>query len=92
MQMVIPSPLIPPVAQRLILSKTKCQVYIRPSSMAEFVGAILEDAPNIQQITAPDLESLLQETAAEPYIYPKTWEEGKNDPWLVAHTSGTIGT
>ncbi|RLL96294.1 hypothetical protein CFD26_100885 [Aspergillus turcosus] len=88
---VLPSPLIPPVAQRLILSKTHCQVYIRPSSMAQVVGAVLEDAPNIQQITAPELDSLLQETAAEPYVYPKSWEEGKNDPWLVVHTSGTTG-
>ncbi|RHZ57475.1 putative AMP-binding enzyme [Aspergillus thermomutatus] len=89
--MVLPSPLIPPVAQRLILSKTQCQVYIRPSSMAPVVGAILEHAPNIQQITAPELEILLQETAAEPYVYPKSWEEGKNDPWMVFHTSGTTG-
>ncbi|GIK02017.1 putative NRPS-like protein biosynthetic cluster [Aspergillus viridinutans] len=89
--MVLPSPLIPPVAQRLILSKTQCQVYIRPSSMAQVVGAILEDAPNVQQITAPELESLLQESPAEPYVYPKAWEEGKNDPWLVVHTSGTTG-
>lgn len=91
MQMVLPSPLIPPAAQRLILKKTQCKVYIRPSSMAQVVSAILEDTPHIQQITAPDPDSLLQETRAEPYVYPKTWEEGKKDPWLVAHTSGTTG-
>jgi acyl-CoA synthetase (AMP-forming)/AMP-acid ligase II len=89
--MVLPSPLIPPIAQRLILNKTQCQVYIRPSSMAEVVGTVLKDAPNVQQITAPELDSLLQDSQAEPYVYPKSWEEGKNDPWLVAHTSGTTG-
>ncbi|EAW23609.1 putative AMP-binding enzyme [Aspergillus fischeri NRRL 181] len=90
--MVLPSPLIPPAAQRLILKKTQCNVYIRPSSMAQVVGAILEDAPHIQQITAPEPDSLLQETPAEPYVYPKSWGEGKKDPWLVAHTSGTTGS
>ncbi|PKX89842.1 putative AMP-binding enzyme [Aspergillus novofumigatus IBT 16806] len=89
--MVLPSPLIPPAAQRLILKKTQCKVYIRPPSMAQVVGTILEDAPHIQQITAPEPDSLLQESPAKPYVYPKSWEEGKNDPWLVAHTSGTTG-
>ncbi|EDP49902.1 hypothetical protein KXW98_001891 [Aspergillus fumigatus] len=89
--MVLPSPLIPPAAQRLILKKTQCKVYIRPASLAQAVGIILEDAPHIQQIAAPELDSLLQETPAEPFVYPRSWGEGKKDPWLVAHTSGTTG-
>lgn len=59
--------------------------------MAQAVGIILEDAPHIQQIAAPELDSLLQETPAEPFVYPRSWGEGKKDPWLVAHTSGTTG-
>lgn len=55
------------------------------------VDAILRDVPDVQQIDAPDFGDLLRETPANPYVYPKSWDEGKDDPWLVFHTSGTTG-
>lgn len=59
--------------------------------MADRVGAILRDASHIQAITAPELAEIMQETEATPYNYPKSWEDGADDPWFVFHTSGTTG-
>ncbi|RAH51134.1 acetyl-CoA synthetase-like protein [Aspergillus brunneoviolaceus CBS 621.78] len=89
--LILPSPLVTAEAQRRILESQKCTVYLRPSAMKAEVDAILHDAPHIQTINIPDLEQFLHETESEPVTYSKTWDEGKNDPWLVFHTSGTTG-
>lgn len=59
--------------------------------MADQVRAILKDTSHLRAITVPDLGEFVNETEATPFCYPKTWEEGKEDPWLVFHTSGTTG-
>ncbi|PYH79588.1 hypothetical protein BO82DRAFT_376359 [Aspergillus uvarum CBS 121591] len=69
----------------------KCTVYLRPSTMKAQVDAIVHDAPHIQTIDIPDLEEFLRDTEAEPVTSSKTWDEGKNDPWLVFHNLGTTG-
>ncbi|KAJ5156626.1 AMP-binding enzyme [Penicillium capsulatum] len=86
--MILPSPLITPEAQMRVLDAKKCTVYLRPASMAEEVGDILKDAPEVTVITVPEPDEFMRGTEAIPFSYPKTWEEGKDDPWLVFHTSG----
>ncbi|KAL4939887.1 hypothetical protein BDV06DRAFT_230791 [Aspergillus oleicola] len=89
--MVLPSPLITTEAQLLILAKKNCTVYLRPQSMTAAVAAILQNAPHVQSITVPEPAEFLLDATAEPTTYAKMWEEGKDDPWLVFHTSGTTG-
>ncbi|RDH31614.1 AMP-binding enzyme [Aspergillus welwitschiae] len=89
--MVLPSPLVTPEAQLHILEKKGCTVYLRPSSMEAPVAEILKAAPHVQTVTVPDIEAFMQEAEAEPVNYSKTYEEGRADPWLVFHTSGTTG-
>lgn len=74
-----------------VLNAKKCTLYLRPSSMADHVETMLHDAPHVQFITVPDLEDFMQEKEAVPFIYPKSWADGRYDPWLVFHTSGTTG-
>ncbi|PYH40575.1 putative AMP-binding enzyme [Aspergillus saccharolyticus JOP 1030-1] len=89
---VLPSPLITPEAQLRIFRQKKCTVYLRPASMAEHVAGILQEAPEkLQTLTVPELGEFMQDAEAAPYTYPKSWEEGKDDPWIVFHTSGTTG-
>ncbi|XRM40652.1 hypothetical protein ABZX51_003961 [Aspergillus tubingensis] len=89
--MVLPSPLVTAEAQLHILEKKGCTVYLRPSSMEAPVAEILKAAPHVQTVTVPDIEAFMQEAEAEPINYSKTYEEGRADPWLVFHTSGTTG-
>ena len=39
----------------------------------------------------PELDQFLKDDEATQFFYKKSWEEGKDDPWLVFHTSGTTG-
>ncbi|KAE8360421.1 hypothetical protein BDV27DRAFT_161686 [Aspergillus caelatus] len=80
--MVLPSPLVTAEAQLRILEKKKCTVYLRPSSMASQVDAILCEAPHVQAVEVPELDEFMQEDEAVPYIYSKTWDEGKDDHGL----------
>lgn len=59
--------------------------------MAGPVSSILREAPHVEQITVPGSEEFLRDDEAAPVVYSKTWDEGKDDPWLVFHTSGTTG-
>ncbi|OJD10632.1 hypothetical protein AJ78_08409 [Emergomyces pasteurianus Ep9510] len=89
--MVLPSTLLTPEAQLRILENTNCKLYLRPAGSTESISNILQEAPHIQQITVPDCEEFFKDDEATPVVYSKTWDEGKDDPWLVYHTSGTTG-
>ncbi|KLJ11455.1 hypothetical protein EMPG_13357 [Blastomyces silverae] len=89
--MVLPSPLLTPEAQLRVLEKTNCKLYLRPSEMADSVSNILRDAPHVEQITVPGIEEFFRDDEADRVVYSKTWDEGKTDPWVVFHTSGTTG-
>lgn len=79
-------------AQLRILEKTNCKFYLRPAEMAGPVDAILQGASHVEQITVPGSEEFLKDDEAPPVVYSKSWDEGKDDPWLVFHTSGTTGS
>ncbi|KAL4894247.1 AMP-binding enzyme [Aspergillus ambiguus] len=89
--MIVPSPLITAETQLRILVKKQCMIYLRPMAMKDKVKELLQKAPNMKVITVPELDEFMQEKCTVPYIYPKTWDEGKEDPWMVFHTSGTTG-
>ncbi|KAJ5679304.1 AMP-binding enzyme [Penicillium macrosclerotiorum] len=89
--MVMPSPLIPPPAQMRIFNAKGCSIYLRPASLTDQVAKILQDAPQFQVLTVPEIEEFMNDEEAPSFVYPKTWEEGHQDPWMVFHSSGTTG-
>ncbi|KAK5634975.1 hypothetical protein RRF57_010687 [Xylaria bambusicola] len=46
---------------------------------------------SIEQITVPDQDYFLDEKPAKVIPYTKTFEEVKNDPFCILHTSGSTG-
>ncbi|PQE27382.1 AMP-binding enzyme protein [Rutstroemia sp. NJR-2017a WRK4] len=90
-QMVLPSPMMPSDAHLHILKEKECDLYMRPESMASIVDHVVQRREGLQIVAAPALEDLLQDKPAEPFNYKKSWEEARDDPWLVFHTSGTTG-
>jgi acyl-coenzyme A synthetase/AMP-(fatty) acid ligase len=42
-------------------------------------------------LTMPDFETFLVDEKAEKYPYILTWEESKDDPVFIVHTSGSTG-
>lgn len=74
-----------------ILSKTSCTTYIRSGELSAKVDEIAAKGTGIRTMAAPQLDDLLREDFAQKFPYNKSWEDGKDDPWLVFHTSGTTG-
>ena len=89
--MIVPSSFATPEAQLHILSIKNCKLYLRPKSMANAVNKVIEGNPAILTVTAPEIDELLCPENAEAVAYEKSWEDSKDDPWLVFHTSGTTG-
>lgn len=72
-----------------LLEQTDCKIFF--SGLGVHVDDILAARP-MKHVVIPDLEELLDQTKAPHYPYEKTFEEAKNDPYVVLHTSGTTGT
>ena len=89
--MILPAPTITPEALLRILSLQNCKLYLRPESTASAVDKILQNQPSVRTITAPGLDDLFKNIPAQSVKYQKSWEDGKDDPWLIFHTSGTTG-
>ncbi|PQE08772.1 AMP-binding enzyme protein [Rutstroemia sp. NJR-2017a BVV2] len=71
--------------------RTECNIYMRPESMASVVDHVARRREGLQIVAAPALEDLLQDKPAQQFRYQKSWEEARDNPWLVFHTSGTTG-
>lgn len=72
-----------------LLEQTDCKYFF--SGLGVHVDDILA-ARQMRHVVIPDLEDLLDPTKAPHYPFEKTFEEAKNDPYVVLHTSGTTGT
>ena len=77
--------------QIALLEKLKCNILITPENMSEATKGVLESR-KIDKYTLPKLDFFLDDKAVEKYIYSKSWEEARKDPYVVMHSSGTTGT
>lgn len=74
-----------------MLSKTSCSLVVRTDSMEAVVDDLVKRGLHLQAIEAPELDSLLTTTTVDAINYQKSWDQAKDDPWIVFHTSGTTG-
>ena len=74
-----------------VLRKAECEVYLSTKHVANDIKAALEHAPEIQYMDAPRLDDLFRDTEPIAIEYTKPWDDAKDDPWLVFHSSGTTG-
>ena len=71
------------------MGSTKCTTLLSASSVE--VKDILDARPMLL-LVVPELEDLLDaDTDVEHYPFSKTFDEASNDPYLILHTSGSIG-
>lgn len=74
-----------------ILNETECEVYLGTEDVADAIKAVLPYAPRVQYIAAPNLDNLFQDTEPIEMEFDRSWDEARDDPWLVFHSSGTTG-
>ena len=70
------------------MAKTDATLLLSASGVK--VDDILAVRP-MKQALIPELNDLLSSTRSKPYPYTKTYEEAKNDPFIILHSSGTTG-
>ena len=71
-----------------VLDKTDCQIFLKPSTVS--IDHILHERP-IPVFNIAELEDFLQEKEVPIYPFNKTFEEARNDPALILHSSGSTG-
>ncbi|KAL1615560.1 putative NRPS-like protein biosynthetic cluster [Diplodia seriata] len=90
-KLLLPSPRNSIDAQLYLFDRTECSVLLR-GPRSNLVQGILE-ARRMRCLTAPSLTELLDEggDVVERFPYDKSWEEARDDPIVVLHSSGSTG-
>jgi hypothetical protein len=87
----LPSPRNSVLAQKSLLSRLECRFLLTTDPEPPFVAGILREYP-IQVLHIPSLDDLLGSEDIPSYPYTKSFEEARNDPLYVLHSSGSTGT
>ena len=80
-----------PDFQVALLEKLQCTFLFTPEEMSGMTTAVLEKR-HVDKYILPDLDYFLSQEFVEPCPYSKTFEEARNDPYEVMHSSGSTGT
>lgn len=89
--LVLPSSSVTPEGRERILAQKQCTTFLHSKELAYAVDEAVSLDPTVKAIEFPELTHFLKAEPAEPVPYTKTWADGKDDPWLCFHTSGTTG-
>ncbi|KAI5854494.1 acetyl-CoA synthetase-like protein [Durotheca rogersii] len=73
-----------------LVKRTSCSALLLSEKPLPVARHILEDWP-MEQVTTPDLDFFLGEELVEVVPFPKTFEEVRNEPFYILHTSGSTG-
>ncbi|KAL8898242.1 MAG: hypothetical protein Q9207_006806 [Kuettlingeria erythrocarpa] len=90
-KILLPSPFTTNEAQVHLLKSTECRAYVCSRSVEDQAKLVTQGFQELPVILAPELQDLLQDDTSPSYAYTKSWDEAKNDPWIIFHTSGTTG-
>lgn len=77
--------------QVALLEKLECDILMTPEQMSDTTRGVLNSRA-MRKFILPDLVFFFEDEPVQPYPYTKTWEEAREDPYVVMHSSGTTGT
>ena len=73
-----------------VFEEVKCDKVFYTSEMQPRIDEIKQNMPKLQTFKVPELDELiLQQT--KHYEYNRTWADGRTDPIIIAHSSGSTG-
>ena len=88
-KLLLPSPRNSLAHHLHVLGETDCNIFL---SDASFKVEHIQVERNLRHIVVPSVDELLDTNKSVPhYAYTKTFEEAKDDPALVLHSSGSTG-
>lgn len=73
-----------------VFEAAACDKVFYTVEMEQTVIALKQANPSIQSVLVPSLDELIN-TPSEHYEYNRTWAEGRTDPIIIAHSSGSTG-
>lgn len=73
-----------------VIEKCGCDLWILPSTRTGHVDEVLERR-SMKIVHLPELLYFLNNVAIQSYVYSKTFDEARQDPFVVLHTSGSTG-
>jgi acyl-coenzyme A synthetase/AMP-(fatty) acid ligase len=75
-----------------VLSAANCSVWVKPQEqpMLPLVNEFLQQK-SMKVLEMPGVDELLDVELTEPFLYDKTFERARDDPFCLLHTSGTTG-
>ncbi|KAI5275360.1 acetyl-CoA synthetase-like protein [Aureobasidium subglaciale] len=93
-KMFFPSPRNSTAASFDLLAQVQCNVFLMPSDApfhSNLLVSVLAERPMLT-LSLPELEHFLDfDDGMQPYLWSRTFEDVKNDPIAVFHTSGSTG-
>lgn len=87
----MPSLLASLEAQTHLAKTTDTRAFLCARPLVLLTERLQEAIPGSAMIVVPELEDWLGEEEVSEYEYKKTWEEAREDPFAIYHTSGSSG-
>lgn len=92
-RLLLPSPFSTKEAQAHLVKKSECRTFLFGGDAGSSVKEVAKEVKvwELRELKVPEVEEWLKEEKAKKVSYGKGWEEGREDPWLFFHASGTTG-
>lgn len=89
-QLLVPSPRNPPSTNLHLMQQTNSNKLLHAEELAPLIKPLMELDPSVVFNTVPSFQVML-DSQPEHYPYEKSFEEARNDPIVVLHSSGSTG-
>ncbi|KAI0543941.1 acetyl-CoA synthetase-like protein [Xylaria curta] len=89
-KLLLPSPRNPPSTTLSLLEQTKSTKVLFTSEVTPIMKSVQALKPDLEVYMIPSFCDMM-ESSPKPYAYEKTFEDAKNDPVVVLHSSGSTG-
>lgn len=91
-QMLVPSPRNPPAINLHLMNATASSKVLYATELEPLMKPLQAMAPSTEFQAVPPFQEMLDgDGNTTPYPYVKTFEEARNDPIVVLHSSGSTG-
>jgi acyl-coenzyme A synthetase/AMP-(fatty) acid ligase len=88
---LLPSLLTSLEAKVHMAKASHCRTFICTKETLSLVRTVQREIGDANVVVVPELEELLSVNEAPKYPYTKSWDEAKEDPFAIFHTSGSSG-
>ncbi|KAI1824128.1 hypothetical protein F4861DRAFT_277511 [Xylaria intraflava] len=89
-KLLLPSPRNPPSTNKSLMEQTGSTKLMYAVEIAPIAKQLKEIIPSLHMATVPSFDEMMTSTP-EHYPYNKSFEESRNDPVVVLHSSGSTG-